>query len=204
MDTQDYLELVLATAQAGLTYSRDPFDIERFRVLQDATAALLAQGDETLRGNLQALVSGDVGYPTPKIDVRAFVCRDGEVLLVRERTDGLWTLPGGWCDLGQSPRECVEREVAEETGLRCTALRLLALLDKKKHPHPRQIPHAYKAFFHCRIDGGGLLQETNETTGAGYFPLDALPDLSLGRVLPDQIQLMARLAAQPAAPTLFD
>jgi ADP-ribose pyrophosphatase YjhB (NUDIX family) len=200
-----FIEQVLATAQAGVTFSRDPFDIARFDALRTAAAVFLAQSVEIDAANVRQWIALDSHYPTPKLDVRGLILDEqGHVLLVRERSDNCWTLPGGWCDIGESPRQAVEREVAEETGLSCRAIRLLALFDKHKHPHPPQLPHAYKAFFHCHASGGTLVQHTTETTGAGYFCVDHLPVLSEHRVLSSQIrQLHSRISAG-LCDSLFD
>ncbi|MEW4346794.1 NUDIX hydrolase N-terminal domain-containing protein [Pseudomonas paraeruginosa] len=199
------LELTLATAQAGLTYSRDPFDIERFHALRGAVAAFVAEREGVAEERVQGWIELDSHYPTPKLDVRALIL-DGQrrVLLVREASDGCWTLPGGWCDINESPGTAVVREVYEETGLRVRATQLLALWDKQRHPHPPQLPHALKAFFLCVIVGGELRQRTDETLAAGYHEVAALPPLSLHRVLESQIRsLLARVEAG-AQETLFD
>jgi ADP-ribose pyrophosphatase YjhB (NUDIX family) len=138
------------------------------------------------------------------MDVRALVIRAGEILLVQERSDKLWTLPGGWCDINRSPRESVEREVLEESGLEVRASRLLALFDKHKHDHPPQIPHAYKCFFLCDEKGGHLVNGTLETISAKFFPMDDLPLLSMNRVTPRQLQLVVAIAEDPARATAFD
>ncbi|HCF2342458.1 NUDIX hydrolase N-terminal domain-containing protein [Pseudomonas paraeruginosa] len=199
------LELTLATAQAGLTYSRDPFDIERFHALRGAVAAFVAEREGVAEERVQGWIELDSHYPTPKLDVRALIL-DGQrrVLLVREASDGCWTLPGGWCDINESPGTAVVREVYEETGLRVRATQLLALWDKQRHPHPPQLPHALKAFFLCVIVGGELRQRTDETLAAGYHEVAALPPLSRHRVLESQIRsLLARVEAG-AQETLFD
>ncbi|QFI55651.1 NUDIX hydrolase [Aeromonas simiae] len=200
-----FIEQVLATAQAGLTYSRDPFDIQRFEALRAACVALLAEPNGLDPAALAGWIRLDAGYPTPKLDVRAMMRDEHDrLLLVREKSDGLWTLPGGWCDIGDSPADAVVREVREETGLVCEAVQLLALFDKLKHPHPPQLPHAHKAFFHCRIIAGALQEETDETSAAGWFAIDALPPLSRHRVVAEQLaRLHAHLlAGRPE--TLFD
>ncbi|AHE47977.1 mutT product [Aeromonas hydrophila 4AK4] len=200
-----FLEQVLATAQAGLTYSQDPFDIARFEALRAATAALIASQSDLKLDAIASWIALDEGYPTPKLDVRALILDDaGRLLLVQERSDGLWTLPGGWCDIGDSPAGAVVREVVEETGLECRAVQLLALFDKHKHPHPPQLPHAHKAFFLCEVTGGALLGETDETQGAGYFPIDALPALSHHRVVESQLQSLYAHVRQGRRETLFD
>ncbi|WP_323981482.1 NUDIX hydrolase [Aeromonas media] len=200
-----FLEQVLATAQAGLTYSNDPFDIARFEALRAATAALIVSQSELAPEAIAQWIALDDGYPTPKLDVRALILDDaGRLLLVQERSDGLWTLPGGWCDIGDSPAGAVVREVSEETGLECRAVQLLALLDKLKYPHPPQLPHAHKAFFLCEVTGGSLFTETDETQGAVYFPIDALPELSRHRVVESQLRSLHDHVRQGRRHTLFD
>ncbi len=200
-----FLEQVLATAQAGLTYSKDPFDIGRFEALRSATVALMASQSDLQPQAIAEWIALDRGYPTPKLDVRAFIQNDdGHILLVQERSDGCWTLPGGWCDIGDSPADAVVREVVEETGLECQAVQLLALFDKHKHPHPPQLPHAHKAFFLCEVAGGQLLCETDETQGAAYFPVDDLPELSRHRVVTSQLQTLHAHLLQGRRDTLFD
>lgn len=204
-DLLDFVELVLASAQAGLTFSRDPYERERCERLRIEATRLLASGADTPAEAIGRWLALDTGYPTPKLDVRALILDAGQrVLLVRENADGGWTLPGGWCDVGASPAEAVVREVAEEAGLHVAAERLLALFDKHKHAHPPQMPHAYKAFFLCRVLGGELLQATTETSGAAWFPPDQLPSLSLHRVLPEQIRRLHGRVLAGATDTLFD
>ncbi|MGS3183318.1 NUDIX hydrolase [Aeromonas taiwanensis] len=200
-----FLEQVLATAKAGLTYSKDPFDIGRFEALRAATVALIASQSGLDPAAIGDWIALDNGYPTPKLDVRAFIQNDaGHILLVQERSDGAWTLPGGWCDIGDSPAGAVVREVEEETGLACRAVQLLALFDKLRHPHPPQLPHAHKAFFLCEVTGGALLTETDETRGAGYFPINALPPLSHHRVVASQLRTLHDHVRQGRRDTLFD
>jgi ADP-ribose pyrophosphatase YjhB (NUDIX family) len=200
-----FLEQVLATAQAGLTYSKDPFDIGRFEALRAATVALMVSQSELDPAAIADWIALDRGYPTPKLDVRALILdAQGRLLLVQERSDGCWTLPGGWCDIGDSPAGAVVREVVEETGLECRAVRLLALFDKLRHPHPPQLPHAHKAFFLCEVTGGQLLTETDETQGAAYFPIDQLPPLSRHRVVASQLRTLHAHVRQGRQDTLFD
>src|SRR6516225_4615084 len=113
-----------AIAQTGLTFSRDEYDLDRYRRLRAIAVELLAVYSNVPIERVQGLFDQDVGYPTPKIDVRAAVFRDQRILLVREISDGCWTLPGGWADVNQSARECVEREVKEESGFEVRALKL--------------------------------------------------------------------------------
>ena len=131
------LELILSTAQAGLAFSKDRFDIGRFRALQHAVAEFIASDQGVAYERVENWIALDSHYPTPKLDVRALILDSQQrVLLVREASDSRWTLPGGWCDVNESPADAVVRETQEESGLEVRAIRLLALLDKHKHPHP--------------------------------------------------------------------
>lgn len=200
-----YIETVLAVAQAGLTYSKDRFDRERFEKLQQLTAQLIAEETTFSRQDITDWIALDKHYPTPKLDVRAVIFDNrARILLVQESSDRCWTLPGGWCDIGESPSAAVAREVLEETGLHVLPVRLLALFDKLKHSHPPQIPHAYKAFFHCTILHGNLLQHTDETEDAGYFERESLPELSQHRVIASQIQTLCQRIESGQIETLFD
>jgi ADP-ribose pyrophosphatase YjhB (NUDIX family) len=132
---------------------------------------------------------------------------ESEILLVKEKNDqGRWTLPGGWADVGYSPFEVAMKEAEEETGLRVRAVRLLALYDKRKHPHPPQPWYVYKAFVQCEIEGGELAQETAETVGAGWFRADQLSSLALStdRVTESQLATLFRFAGDPNLPALCD
>jgi ADP-ribose pyrophosphatase YjhB (NUDIX family) len=187
-DILNYIETVLGVAQIGLTYSKDEFDIERFIKLRQLSADLIAKLEHQEVEKAANWIAYDENYATPKVDVRALIYDEsGKVLLVQEKSDGLWTLPGGWCDMGESPGASIVREVEEETGLKVEAIRLVALFDKLKHDHPPQIPHTYKCFFLCDHRAGTIVSETNETLACAYFAVDELPPLSLHRVTSSQL-----------------
>ncbi len=175
-----------ALSQTGLTYAQDSSDRERYEEVRQITAEIMVLPLDAEPAELVKLFQAESGYATPKIDVRGVVIRDAKVLLVRERSDGLWTLPGGWADVGDSPSEAVEREIREEWGYEARAVKLLALYDRDKHNHPPGLYHAYKAFFRCKIVGGSSAQ-SNETDGVDFFALEALPPLSVDRVTAAQI-----------------
>jgi ADP-ribose pyrophosphatase YjhB (NUDIX family) len=84
------------------------------------------------------LFKTEVGYATPKIGVRAAVFDGERILLVRERRDGLWTVPGGWVDVGDAPSLAAIKEVKEESGYVVVVKKLAALYgqDQDKHGHP--------------------------------------------------------------------
>src|SRR5207248_10783872 len=114
----------------------------------------LASGSAASADEMIESLSREGGYATPKVDVRAAVFRDDKVLLVQERSDGGWTLPGGWCDVGEAPGVAAAREVEEESGYRVRTAKLLAVYDKLRHEHPPESLHAYKLFFRCDLIGG--------------------------------------------------
>lgn len=193
-----------AIAQTGLAYSRDGYDLQRFEEVSAIAQALLAELTATPPQQIADLYVPERGYPTPKVDVRAGVFRDGRVLLVREAADGRWSLPGGWADEHLSPRESVEREVLEESGFEVRAVKLAALRDRHLHPYrPVRIERIYKLLFVCELQGGAAAASL-ETTAAGFFALDALPDLSIGRTLAADIELLAAHHRQPDLAPYFD
>jgi ADP-ribose pyrophosphatase YjhB (NUDIX family) len=190
-------------AQTGLTYTRDPYDIERYRAIADIAVEMMAIGSETDLAVVRDLFAHAVGHATPMVDVRVAAFRDGQVLLVRERRDGRWSLPGGWADVGESPSEAAAREAREESGFAVRIHRLLALYDKRKHAHPPEPYYTYKLFFEAEIVGGAAAH-SDETDGVGFYPADALPPLSLPRVLPEQLARLFVLHRTPDAPPDFD
>lgn len=199
MHSLPLLRELQSIAQAGLTYTRDPYDRERFERLLAVTAQLMAAQTGQDGAEVHEALKIERGYLTPKVDVRAVVLNDqGEVLLTRERQDGLWSLPGGWADPGESPRQIAVREVLEETGRTVQAVRLLGVLDKSKHAHPPDLWAVYKLFIHCQLTGPDTPHPDNtETLESGWFHPGALPPLSLGRNLPEQVRRMVKLARQP-------
>lgn len=199
----EWARKVQAIAQNGLAFTPDPFDRERYTELTELVAQLLAWHLELPAGETRALWDGERGYATPKVDVRGGIFQEERVLLVRERSDGRWTLPGGWVDVNDAPAAAVEREIREESGYRARAVKLAAVLDKNRHPHPPGIHHIFKLFFVCELTGGSAATSA-ETDGVDFFPLSALPELSLGRVLPAQIERLYQHWRQPALPTDFD
>lgn len=199
----EWARKVQAIAQNGLTFSRDPFDRARYQELEQLTAAMLAAELDAPPATVRAFWEGERGYATPKVDVRGGVFRGAEVLLVRERADGRWTLPGGWVDVNDAPSAAVAREIFEESGYRARAVKLAALVDKNRHPHPPGVHHIYKLFFLCELTGGS--PETSvETDAVGFFPVHSLPELSTGRVLAPQIERLYQHELDRSLPTDFD
>jgi ADP-ribose pyrophosphatase YjhB (NUDIX family) len=192
-----------ALAQTGLAFTRDPYDRQRYERITELAAALIAQGSQAEQASLIEIFRHDTGYATPKVDVRAAAFVDGRVLLVREVSDGNWTLPGGWADVNESPAESVVREVREESGFTARALKLAAAYDYRKRNRPHHLDSILKLFFMCELTGGAA-SGSIETSAVAFFARDALPPLSIGRTTREQIEHMFRHAAEPGLPTDFD
>lgn len=177
-----------AMAQTGAHFTQDRYDQERYQRLAEIAAELAASCSNLSSDTVYSWAKAEFGYATPKVDVRAFITDQDRVLLAREDADdGRWTLPGGWADVNEPPSASLVREVEEETGYQVKPLRLLALFDREKQGHRPPFPyHVYKIFFHCEITGGAA-RKTVESSESAFFTKDALPELSLSRVLPHQI-----------------
>lgn len=204
----DWAQRLQAIAQIGLTYSKDPFDLERFAQVREIAAEIMAAGasDMTIDA-IRGIFAEQAGYATPKVDVRGVVFHEDKVLLVREERDQRrWTLPGGWADEGEPPALATEREVWEEAGYRVKAAKLLALYDRNTQGHPPIAFSVYKVFFLCDLlDTHQDLQPNVETQETGWFSEDALPDdLSIGRVTRAQLLRFFTHHRQPDLPTDFD
>lgn len=195
--------LLQSMAQTGLEFSRDPHDIDRYQKIRAIAAEIAAETSTDSAGEIETVFRLEKGYATPKIDVRAAIFMESRILLVRERSDGCWTLPGGWADVGDSLGEAVTREVYEESGFSTKPVRLLAVLDRRKHGHPASLFHVYKIFLHCEITGGSA-RSSEETSEVGFFNEQELPILSRERVTPEQVSIMFEHYRNPDRPVDFD
>jgi len=191
-----------AMAQTGLHYTKDKYDAERYERLRLLATRMLAAGSGGVPEQISTLFA-EPGYTTPKIAVRAACFRDGRILMVRETTDGLWSVPGGWCDINQSAAECIKREIREESGYTARAVKLAAVWDRARHGHPPLPFTIYILYFICELTGGSP-KPSIETSEIGFFAEDELPPLSLSRIQPHQIKRMFTHQRQPGLPTDFD
>ena len=197
-----------ALAQTGLAYTESEYDRERYREINAIGQQIMAQLSNVNIEHIIQLIPDEIGYRTPKVDIRAIIFRGrDELLMVQEKIDNnRWTVPGGWADIGYSPFEVAEKEVWEETGLQVKAKRLLAVFDKKMHPHPYQPWYVYKLFILCEETGGELLAQTNETSGIAWIPKKELSNLSLStdRATYSQLAKMFEFLTNLDLPTLCD
>ena len=194
---------IQAIAQAGLTYAENNYDLERYEELKQLSASMLSDYTDTPFEKIIGLFDQEVGYQTPKVDIRGVIFQDGKLLLVREVIDGGWTVPGGWADVGYSPSEIAVKEVQEEAGIIVKPVRLLAVLDKKCHPHPPTPFYTYKIFILCQ-HLSGTPTVGPETSNVGYFGLDELPTLSTDRLTASQAALLFEFLDDPGKEAVFD
>lgn len=201
----EQLKRLNALADTGLIYTDSDYDRERYVEIKQIVMQLMngmAIADWPV---VEKLFATPIDYPTAKVDVRAFVLSADkqQVLMVKEKADRRWSLPGGWADVGYSPAENVVKECREETGIEVTPLRLLAVFDKRKHPHPPEAYYVYKIVVLCEA----LTTEVNkgfDVLDAGYFSLMDLPPLSEDRILKSQIDTLYMLATTGNASVLLD
>lgn len=185
---------IQAISQAGLTYGENGYDLERYEALRKISVEMMSYFTDTPIDKVTELFASDTGYQTPKVDIRAVVLQENKILLVRERADGAWALPGGWADIGYTPSEVAVKETREEAGYDVKPVRLLAVLDKKRHAHPPAPNYTYKIFILCELVGGEALDDGLETTGVGFFGESELPPLSIERNTAEQVLRMLELA----------
>jgi ADP-ribose pyrophosphatase YjhB (NUDIX family) len=203
-DQLNFVKRIQALSDTGLVYAENEYDRERYEELKEISLKLLATMADRPLSALQNFYMPVIDYPTPKVDVRGFVLNDAkEVLMVKESEDDKWTIPGGWADVGYSPSEVVVKEIEEETGFKTDVVRLLAIYDKKCHPHPPQPFYIYKLNFLCRICGGKL-KPSFDIKDVGFFPIDKLPELSEDRILQRQLEQLYKMVIDDDQVVYFD
>lgn len=198
----DWAVELQALAQAGLYYSKDPFDQERFQRIRDISAEMMAHKTALPLETVKDLFCGETGYQTPKLDTRAAVFQDGRILLVRE-TSGRWSLPGGWVDVNVSVLENTAKEVREEAGLDVIPQRLIAVQDREKHNRPVYAWKVCKLFVLC-APAGGEFRPNAETTASGWFSLGDLPPLAEEKNTAEQVRMCFEARRAETWETLFD
>ena len=164
---------IQSIAQAGLAYTNNPYDIERFKRLREISAEMMAEKTDINLDKVKGLFCNETGYQTPKIDTRAAIFKDGRILLVHEN-NGTWSLPGGWCDVLESVKSNTIKEVKEETGLDAEAVRIIAIQDRNKHNKPLYAYGICKIFVLCNVIGGEFVANI-ETIETKYFSLEEIP-----------------------------
>ncbi|MDA3821480.1 MAG: NUDIX hydrolase, partial [Bacteroidales bacterium] len=180
---------IQALSENGQHYAESDYDMDRYTELEKISIEIISllsnQNIETIAMN----ITEKNGYRTPKIDVRAVIFNDkDEILMVKEQADGNWSLPGGWADIGFTPAEIAVKETSEEAGIDVEPKKVLAIFDKKCHNHPPDLYYAYKIFIEC-IPLNLDLKTGYETSDAGFFSLNNLPNLSTPRNTKEQVAM---------------
>lgn len=203
---EDWLKLAIeiqSLAQAGLTYTTNVYDIERYERLREISAEMIASKSEMSLEKVKDLFCNETGYQTPKLDTRAAIFMDDKILLVHEN-NGTWSLPGGWVDVLESVKSNTIKEVREETGLIVDATKLIAVQDRNKHNKPIYAYGVCKVFVLCELLGGKF-EENIETTEIKYFSLDEIPsNLAEEKTNKEQIEMCFEAYKDKDWQTQFD
>ena len=199
----DWAREIQAMCQTGLTHSPGAYDRERYRRLMDISAEILATHTSLDCESLKENFLRQPGYATPKVDVRGAVVRENRILLVQERADERWCMPGGWADVGERPSQSVEREVREESGLTVEVRKVVGVYDANRSGIPVEFFHAFKIVFMCEFIGGEL-GPSDETLGAEFCPFDDLPRLSPECTDERHLEDVRAHSEDSGRPTTFD
>ncbi|MEE8032380.1 NUDIX hydrolase [Clostridioides difficile] len=189
-------------AQAGITYGKDIYDIERYERIREISAEMIAYKTDISTEKVRNLFCNEIGYQTPKLDTRAVIFENGKILLVKENT-GKWSLPGGWVEVNLSVKENTIKEVKEEAGLDITADRIIAIQDRAKHNLPIYAYGVCKIFVLCTVIGG-TFKENIETTEFSYFSENELPELATEKNTEEQIKMCFEACRTDTWTVIFD
>jgi ADP-ribose pyrophosphatase YjhB (NUDIX family) len=199
----DWAREIQALAQTGLAFTKSHYERLSFSRLSDIAAEILAEHSQLEAPGVKRAFSLEPGYATPKVDVRAAVVHDGRILLVQEKSDGKWAMPGGWADVGDRPSETAERETLEESGFTVRATKLVGAFDANRGQKANMFFHAVKLIFLCELLGGKAAVSM-ETLAVDFFDLDSLPPLSEQRTNPRHLQEVRAHLRDPLRLAAFD
>ncbi len=194
---------IQALSQTGLTFAGNDYETQRYQRLAEIAAEIVAAHTGLAGERLVEDFTLQPGYATPKVDVRGAVVRDGQILLVQERVDGRWCMPGGWADVGDLPSAMVVREVWEESGFHVAPRKVVGVFDANRSGRPLELYHAYKVVFLCELTGGQA-RPSSETLDVGFFAFDDLPPLSANRTHPRHLAEVEAHVRDPGRATAFD
>jgi ADP-ribose pyrophosphatase YjhB (NUDIX family) len=194
---------IQALSQTGYHYAENEYQLERNRRLSEIAAEIISEHTNLAIAPLAQIFQAQIGYATPRVDVRGAVFQDNKLLLVRERQDGGWTMPGGWADVGDVPSEAAEREVWEEAGFRVKARKLVGVYDANRLG-PLELFHAFKLVFLCELIEGEA-RPSSETSEVAFFSQNELPGLLSGaRTRTRHILDAFQALRDPNCATVFD
>ena len=190
MKTSDfvkYLQRMIALTDTGLTFTKDPFDRERYQDLRSLLSEMLNQASDLDAEEVAEVLKPTSAYATPLMDVRAWIIEDEKICLVRGQGENDWALPGGFGEVGYSPTENILKEIEEETGFEAKVERLLAVFDTNRFQ--LQSKQYAKFVFECKLLDGQF-QENQEIADLQFFAIDQLPNLSEKRITKEQIEIL--------------
>jgi len=190
-------------AQAGLTFGENSYDLDRYNQIRTISVEIIQEYTGISYEKIENLFTSETGYQTPKVDIRASVFRENKILMVREKSDGAWSLPGGWADVNNSVSESAAKECLEEAGALVKPERIIAIHQADRHydfPYPYTV---YKIFVECRLIDISF-RENTETLEACFFALDSLPHLSAERNTREQIEMCFGARKSKHFEALFD
>ncbi len=199
----DWAREIQSLSQIGLAFSKNEHERKNFERLREIAAEMVASQTDRRREGILEAFSVQPGYATAKIDVRGAVVQEGEILLVQERSDGRWCMPGGWADVGEVPSRMVAREVWEESGFTVVPSKVVGVFDANRGGRPLEFFHAYKIVFLCRITGGEA-RPSLETRDVGFFSFNDLPPLSSNRTNPRHLREVQAHLRDESRPAAFD
>ncbi|MPW26295.1 NUDIX domain-containing protein [Alkalibaculum sp. M08DMB] len=203
-DILEWAKQIQSYCKTGLYYVENEYEIDRYNQIMEASVNIISLICDKEPEKISLSLSADDLYITPKVDLRIVVFNDkGEFLFVKEKVDNLWTLPGGFCDVGFSPSEVAVKETWEEAGIEVEPVKLLGVLDKKHYNHPRNIYYLYTIFLLCKKIGG-IEKPGMETLAVEYFSLDNLPPLSTPRITKEQLEMMHGFYTGKQTEAFFD
>lgn len=198
-----WVSQIQSIAQAGLTFSENRYDLDRYQQLRDLSVEIMNEYTDAGTEKVRELFASETGYQTPKVDIRAAVFKEGEILMVREKIDGAWSLPGGWADVNTSPGESAVRECLEEAGAIVKPGRIVAIQLADRHCNTPYLYSIYKIFVECELVENHFVENT-ETLDAGFFAYDSLPPLSRERNTTSQIGMCFEARKRKLFEAIFD
>ena len=186
-DFAKYLQRMIALTDTGLTFTKDPFDRERYEDLRGLLSEMLNQASDLDADEVAELLKPTSAYATPLMDVCAWIVEDEKICLVRGQGENDWALPGGFGEVGYSPTENILKEIEEETGFEAKVERLLAVFDTNRFQ--LQSKQYAKFVFECKLLDGQF-QKNQEIADLQFFAIDQLPALSEKRITKEQIEIL--------------
>lgn len=194
---------IQALCQTGLAFAQTHYERVRYHRLLEIASEMVAGHTGLDAQKVLATFLVQPGYATVKVDVRGAVVREDKILLVRERADGRWAMPGGWADVGEFPSEMIAREIREESGYEAKPIRVVGVYDANRAGRPMEFFHAYKVVFLCELTGGAPAV-SDETSDVDFFSFDHLPPLSKHRTNQTHLLEIRRHLVDPCRPAAFD